>query len=129
MFSAFDVVEHLPHLYETFDAISLFIKKGGFLYIETPDGDYSFNGIIKNNNVNLFWIEHFSFITRKSVDFICRKYGFELLYVRNSCHVDIGIYLRFKSMIRAWILSNIFHIDRPIYFHSLDHLKILLKKI
>jgi hypothetical protein len=39
VFSAFDCFEHMPRLDEAFDAVNLFIKDGGYLYIETPDGD------------------------------------------------------------------------------------------
>jgi len=129
IFSAFDVVEHLPHLDDALDSIGLFIKKNGYLYIETPNGDYWFNRAIDNNSVNLFWIEHFSFLTRKSIDYICSNYKYKAIYVGNVAHIDIGCLRRYKSMIRAWIVNKIFKKDIPMYVSSSDHLKIILKKI
>lgn len=129
VFSAFDVFEHLPRLDEAFSAVGLFLKKNGYVYIETPDGDYSFNHFIGRNNMNLFWIEHFSFLTRQSIAYICSKYGYEAILIENVGHLDTSSFRRIKSMAKTWVLNRIFHIDNPMYVNSSDHLKIILKKI
>lgn len=128
VFSAFDVFEHLPRLDDAFNAIALFIKKHGYIYIETPDGDYSFNHAIDDNNMNLFWIEHFSFLTRKSIDYICKKYNYEKIQVNNVSHIKIDIFRRYKSMIKSWILIKYFKNNNPLYINSSDHLRVILKK-
>ena len=129
VFSAFDVFEHLPRLDETFSAIGLFLKKSGFVYIETPDGDYSFNHTIGNNNMNLFWIEHFSFLTRESIAYICSKYGYETVLIENIGHIETSSLCRFKSMVKTLVFNKIFQKNNPMYVNSSDHLKILLRKI
>jgi hypothetical protein len=129
VFSAFDVFEHLPRLDEAFSAIDLFLKKNGYVYIETPDGDYSFNHVIGNNNMNLFWIEHFSFLTRESIAYICNKYKYEAILIENVGHIETGCLRRFKSMTKTWILNKIFKKNNPMYVNSSDHLRIILKKI
>jgi len=129
VFSFIDVFEHLPNIDETFLAISLFLKNDGFVYIETPDGDYSFNHSIRDNNMNLFWIEHFSFLTRQSIAYICRQYGYEAILIKNIGHVDTSGFYRFRSMLKSFALSKVFQHDNPMYINSSDHLQIILKKI
>lgn len=129
VFSAFDCFEHLPRLDETFNAIGLFLREGGLVYFETPDGDYRFNNTINNNNMNLFWIEHLSFLTRKSVAYICNKYGYEIAWMENAGHVDSSRFSKYKSMIKTWVYYTLFRNDNPMYINSSDHLRVLLKKI
>lgn len=129
VFSAFDCFEHMPRLDEGFGAVNLFIKEGGYLYIETPDGDYPFNHLIGGNNINLFWVEHFSFLTRASIRFICNKYGYEIVSIENVAHVETGIVGRAKSMVKAFAKYTLMNSERPMYVNCRDHLKIIMRKI
>lgn len=128
VFSAFDCFEHMPKLDEAFDAVNLFIKRGGYLYIETPDGDYQFNHLIGDNNINLFWIEHFSFLTRASIRYICNKYGYNIIAIENVGHLETGLIGRIKSMMKALIKYKVIGSDQPMYVNCRDHLRIILKK-
>ncbi len=128
VFTAIDVFEHMPRLDEIFDSINLFLKKGGVVYIESPDGNYFYNRFINYSNVNLFWIEHLSFLSRESIDYICQKFGFEKILVENIAHTETDSFRRGRSMIKGLVLNKIFRDDRPMYINSADHLKIVLRK-
>ena len=128
IFSAIDVFEHMPRLDEIFNSANLFLKQGGIIYIESPNGDYFYNRIINYDNINLFWIEHLSFLTSQSIDFICERFGFEKILVESVAHVETDILRRSKSMIKGLVLNKFFKSNRPMYINSSDHLKILLRK-
>ena len=128
VFSAFDCFEHMPRLDEAFDAVNVFLKEGGYLYIETPDGDCSFNHLIGDNNINLFWVEHLSFLTRASIRFICNKYGYEIVSIENVAHIETGIIGRVKSMVKVFAKYKLMNSERPMYVNCKDHLKVVLRK-
>ncbi|QWD62359.1 class I SAM-dependent methyltransferase [Polynucleobacter sp. MWH-UH25E] len=129
LFSAVDVFEHLPHLDKAFSAINFFLKKeGGYVFIETPDGAYSFNKKIDYNNMNLFWIEHFSFLTRDSIKFICDRYGYDPILVKNLGHSLTSSFSRVKSMCKSFVKNGISNVKNPMYINSSDHLRVVLKK-
>lgn len=128
VFSAFDCFEHMPKLNEAFESVNLFIKNNGYLYIETPNGDYYFNNLIGRNNINLFWIEHLSFLTRDSIQYICDKYGYDIVSIENSTYIKNNHIQRIRSMISSLFKYKVIGFDSPVYINCKDHLKIIIRK-
>lgn len=84
--SAFDVVllssvlEHLPDLDETLDAVVRLVRPGGLAYIQVPDADNF--GADEREPFLEFSIEHINYFTAKSLEALLARFGFRAIEVR-----------------------------------------------
>jgi SAM-dependent methyltransferase len=75
-----DVIEHLADPEEEIEAILRLLKPGGFLAINTPDGNSWFARILKQRWHQLIPPEHLLFFNPLSLRLFLERYGFNLRY-------------------------------------------------
>lgn len=71
------VLEHIINPIFWLKKAKKYIKKGGFIYIELPDGKNALNNG-KLTNREEFYIEHFTIFSIESIEYIANQLGFKI---------------------------------------------------
>jgi len=83
-----DTIEHLPDPYQTVSKIKRILKKGGILFISTPDLNSLSRLFLGKDWAVLSPAEHLFYFTEKSLRNIFSKANFQILGIRNLLHFD-----------------------------------------
>jgi len=78
-----DLIEHIQQPDRFFDAVDKNLKKGGLVMIMTPNSD-SFTRALLGSNWFQFKYEHVIYWNRKSLTYLLKKNGYDLLTFRNN---------------------------------------------
>lgn len=79
--TSFEVIEHLNTPNEELDLVVKVLRKGGLLYITTPNFNALSRRVLKEKWNVIDYPEHLSYYTPKTIHFLLKKYGFKKQYV------------------------------------------------
>lgn len=80
--TAWDVIEHIPNLGEAISAINYTLKKGGYIFLTTPNTDS-----IDARLLGKYWYgykkipEHIVFFNKKSIKYLLESNGFKVMEI------------------------------------------------
>lgn len=113
--TVFDVLEHLYDPNISFYNLRKFVKKGGFVIIETGDSDHYWHF---QNKINYWqyicYIEHHIIWNYRSLVYQAEKNGFEIISFVNKQHKEIKNF-SFSQKTKHILLLTIYIISEKIY--------------
>lgn len=82
--TAFEVIEHLSHPEEEFKKLAELVRKGGMLYLTTPNFNSLNRRILNEKWDALCFPEHLSYFSKTSLDSLLSLYGFSRLSLKTE---------------------------------------------
>lgn len=75
--TSFEVLEHINNPIEEFSKFKALLRKGGLLYVTTPNYGYIFKNKPRFKQLIITYPEHLSYYTPKTIRFLAKKTGFK----------------------------------------------------
>ncbi|PCH92407.1 MAG: hypothetical protein COB85_08175 [Bacteroidetes bacterium] len=107
--TSFEVIEHLTNPIEEMDKFSHLLRKGGLLYVTTPNFNSVLRHLLKSNYNVISFPEHLLYFTKRTLNRALRKSNFRVMATSSS-----GL-----SMSRAKAGMNL-KAEKPIQMNSHD---------